>query len=284
MSKQGGLGKGLGALIPAGKGSVERVAVDAIRPSSHQPRRDFDDAAIGGLAASMKQVGVLQPVVLRQVGESSFELIAGERRWRAARRAGLPEVPAVVVETDDRGALERALIENIQREDLNPIEQAAGFAQLLSEAGLTHEVLAERVGLSRPAVSNSLRLLDLPDDVKAMVVEGRLSAGHGRALLGLEEHPLLIRLAQRVVSGGLSVRETERLVRKTLDGGGGSRRRDKPLQPAGLGEVAEALSDHLETRVSVEMGRRKGKVVIEFGSMEDLKRIYGRITKSRQAI
>jgi ParB family chromosome partitioning protein len=267
-----GLGKGLGALIPTGASVLEELPTSAIVANPNQPRRSFDDETISDLAASIRQVGMLQPVVVRPAGSGSYQLVVGERRWRAARRAGLSQVPAIVIETDERGALERALVENVHRQDLNPLEEAAAYAQLIEEAGLTHEDLAERLGLSRPAVTNALRLLDLPPVVQRLIAERRISAGHGRALLGLNGHPLQERVAQRVVAEGLSVRQAEQLVR--------SHRVDVPRgtsprrpQRAPLEEIGEALSEALSTRVRVTMGKRKGWVVIECGSRADLDRV-----------
>ncbi|MEX2551546.1 MAG: ParB/RepB/Spo0J family partition protein [Actinomycetota bacterium] len=282
MSIRGGLGKGLGALIPAGATTLEELAPSAISPNHKQPRKAFDDEALSTLSASIRQLGLLQPVVVRRTSGSGYELVMGERRWRAAQRAGLATIPALVIDTDDRGALERALVENIHRQDLNPIEEAAAYRQLLDEAGLTHEQLAERVGLSRPTITNAMRLLDLPDAVQALVMTGKLSAGHARALLALLGHPLLDRIAQRVAAAGMSVRETEELVRRereeldTIDEPARTPRR--PRQDPGLSEISEALSDRLGTRVNVIMGRGKGKIVIEFGSGDDLVRICRRIS------
>jgi ParB family chromosome partitioning protein len=267
-----GLGRGLGALIPSGANALEELPLTSIVANPAQPRRTFDDEPISDLAASIRQVGILQPVVVRPLGDGTYQLVVGERRWRAARRAGLGTVPALVIETDERGALERALVENVHRQDLNPLEEAAAYQQLVDEAGLTHEDLAERLGLSRPAVSNALRLLDLPAAIQRLMVERRISAGHGRALLSLNGHPLQERLAQRVVAEGLSVRQTEDLVR--------NHRVDIPRAPsprkpvrATLDDMGEALSDALATRVRVTMGKRKGWVVIECGSRADLERV-----------
>jgi ParB family chromosome partitioning protein len=268
-----GLGRGLGALIPTGASVMEELPTAAIVPNPRQPRQSFDDDAISDLAASIRQVGILQPVVVRPAGDGSYQLVVGERRWRAARRAGLAQVPALVIETDEQGALERALVENVHRQDLNAVEEAAAYQQLIDEAGLTHEELAERLGLSRPAISNSLRLLDLPPSVQRLLVDGRLTAGHGRALLGLAGHPLLERVAQRVAAEQLSVRKTEEVVR-------GYRLNLAPdapsvprARPASLDGMGEALSAALHTRVRVTMGKRKGHVVIECGSKDDLQRV-----------
>lgn len=286
MSVRGGLGRGLGALIPTGASVLEEIPPAAITPNSKQPRKNFDEESLATLSASIRRLGLLQPVVVRRTGGSGYELVMGERRWRAAQRAGLALIPAIVIDTDDRGALERALVENIHRQDLNPIEEAAAYKQLLEEAGLTHEQLAERVGLSRPAISNSIRLLDLPDGVQALVVGGKLSAGHARALLALLGHPLLERIAQRVAASGISVRETEEEVKRareeleTIEEPSARPPRRKGGQDPGLREISEALSDRLGTRVNVTMGRGKGRIVIEFGSGDDLVRICRRITGS----
>lgn len=283
MNVRGGLGKGLGALIPAGATTLEEIPPSAISPNPRQPRKQMEEESLNTLSASIRQLGLLQPVVVRRKPRSGYELVMGERRWRAAQKAGLMTIPALVIDTDDRGALERALVENIHRQDLNPIEEAAAYRQLLDEAGLTHEQLAERVGLSRPAVTNAMRLLDLPDSVQAMVMSGRLSAGHARALLGLEGSPMLVRLAERVAAAGLSVRETEELVRRERGQDPATvetmrTRAGKPAeQDPGLKEISELLSEELDTRVHVSMGRGRGRIVIDFGSADDLVRIWRKI-------
>lgn len=277
MTQRSGLGRGLGALIPSASGGLHEIPTSDIAPNPRQPRRNFDPHSISDLAASIRQVGVLQPVVVRPAGENRYELVMGERRWRAAERAGLVTIPAIVVETDDRGALERAVMENIHRADLNPLEEAAAFQQLIQEAGLTHEQLAERVGLSRPQISNTLRLLDLPAGVQKLLFEGKISAGHARALLGLHGHPLIERVALRVAAEALSVRQTEELVRTSQFAEHPSQGPTRPQSSPGLIELGERLSDELSTRVTVTMGRRKGKIVIEVGSVDDLERIFRRI-------
>ncbi|MGH2689105.1 MAG: ParB/RepB/Spo0J family partition protein [Actinomycetota bacterium] len=285
-ARRGGLGKGLGALIPSGPpepaGSgvriVEELPVGAISPGRRQPRREFDAEGIAGLAASIRQVGVLQPVVVRPVGEGAYELVMGERRWRAAREAGLETIPALISETDDRQALQQALIENMHRRDLNAVEEAAAYQQLIGEGGLTHDELAEQLGVSRPAVSNALRLLDLPPAVHRLLVDRRLSAGHARALLGLPDAGSMERLALRVAAEGASVRETEALVRRHRSIVDTSPPRGRGRVPApGMVELGERLSDELQTRVQVAMGTRKGRIVIECGSPADLDRITRRI-------
>lgn len=281
MTARGGLGKGLGALIPSGARTLTEIPTSDIAPNEKQPRRQFNEEALGSLAASIRRLGLLQPVVVRRSGADRFELVMGERRWRAAQRAGLASVPAIVIETDDRGSLERALVENIHRQDLNAIEEAAAYKQLLEEAGLTHEELAERLGLSRPSVSNALRLLELPDGIQKMVIDGRLTAGHARSLLPLVRHPLVERIAQKIAAAGLSVRQVEELVRRHASdiggvAGAGGRGAGGRADPA-LAGVSERLSDRLQTRVQVTKGRGKGKIVIEFGSIEDLERLAGMI-------
>jgi ParB family transcriptional regulator, chromosome partitioning protein len=287
-TRRGGLGKGLGALIPAGRATIEELPegsrvvedlpVEAISPGPRQPRRQFDPEAIAALSASIRQVGVLQPVVVRPAAEGRYELVMGERRWRAAREAGLPTIPALVSETGDREALQKALIENMHRRDLNPIEEAAAYQQLIGDGGLTHDELAEQLGLSRPAVTNALRLLELPPGVHRLVLDERISAGHARALLGLPDHTSMERLALRVAAEGMSVRDTEALVRKhrsIVEPRPGPR----PVRGTapGLIELGDRLSDQLQTRVQVSMGKRKGRIVIECGSAEDLERITRRI-------
>jgi ParB family transcriptional regulator, chromosome partitioning protein len=277
--RRGGLGRGLGALIPAGGRVVEDLPLDAIQPGARQPRRHFDPDGIASLSASIRQVGVLQPVVVRPVAEGRFELVLGERRWRAAREAGLEAIPALVSDTDNREALRKALIENMHRSDLNAVEEAAAYQQLIEEGGLTHDELAEQLGVSRPAVSNALRLLELPPAVHKLVVDERITAGHARALLGLPDPVSMERMAVRVAAEGSSVRETEALVRRHRS------IFDAPVQPhvgtrapvAGMSELSERLSDELQTRVQVAMGKRKGRIVIECGSAEDLQRITRRI-------
>ncbi|HEX4777768.1 MAG TPA: ParB/RepB/Spo0J family partition protein [Acidimicrobiia bacterium] len=289
MARQGGLGKGLGALIPTGApgegGGLEQVPVASIRPNRFQPRSRFDEEELSALSESIREVGVLQPVLVRPIGDE-YELVAGERRWRAARRAGLQTIPAVVRETDDTAALEHALVENLQRSDLNPIEEAAAYQQLIEEFQLTHEQVASRVGQSRASVSNKLRLLQLPPAVQRLVQEGQLDMGHARALLGTPDRAFQEQLARRTVKDGLSVRSVEDAIRarERDDGddaparpsGGGATRR---LRPPGLLELEELLSDYLDTRVKVEMGSRKGRVIVEFSTLEDLERIYRVVTE-----
>lgn len=285
--RRSGLGRGLDALIPAGEEERDRpsgqrtAAIDEISLNPGQPRAEFDDEALRELADSIAQLGILQPLLVREVGDG-LQLIAGERRLRAAGIAGLKEVPVMVVDTDDRGSLERALVENIHREDLNPIEEAAAYRQLLDDAGHTHEALADRLGRSRVAITNALRLLDLPAPVQRFLVEGSLSAAHGRALLGLQSSPFQERLARRVASEKISVRETEELVRKFQAMTEGTTRRTggTAQRPAEIAESQRVLTDHLQTRVRVDMGKRKGKIVIDFVSLEELERVMAAIVGS----
>jgi ParB family chromosome partitioning protein len=251
------------------------IAVTAITPNPRQPRRAFDEDALDELAESIKEVGLLQPVVVRTAGPGRYELIMGERRWRASQRAGLTEIGAIVKQTQDNDLLRDALIENLHRQQLDPLEEAAAYQQLLDDFGATHEQLAQRIGRSRPHISNTLRLLNLPPAVQKRVAAGVLSAGHARALLGLDNPEAQERLAARIVAEGLSVRTVEEIV--SLGGDGTERKRSAPAgrQPAdpSLRHLADRLSDLFETRVKVELGRRKGKIVVEFATTDDLERI-----------
>ena len=299
MAKQSGLGRGLGALIPTdtraqlrgsdGPRYVE-VPVDHIVPNPNQPRVHFDEESLNDLAASIREIGVLQPVLIRELDGGKYELIAGERRWRAARRANLAMIPAVLGSVDQQGSVERALVENLHRQDLTPLEEAAAYQQLIDDFNLTHEQVANRVGKSRAAVSNTLRLMSLPAGIQALLADGRLSAGHAKALLGTPDRAFQEQLAKRAVAEGLSVRAVEDAVRErtspgstaapgdhvatdddsSVSGGGPQIRR---LPPPGLLELEELLANHLSTRVSVAMGTKRGKVVIEFADLEDLERI-----------
>jgi ParB family transcriptional regulator, chromosome partitioning protein len=283
MPRRSGLGRGLDALLPSEESAPEhrtgmlRLPVGSIRPNPRQPRRGFDDATLDELAASIDQLGVLQPLLVRRTSEG-HELVAGERRLRAARQAGLEEVPVVEVDTDERGSLERALVENLHREDLNPIEEASAYRQLIDEGGLTQEALGDRLGRSRVTITNALRLLDLPMPLQRLLIEGRLTAGHGRALLGLEGNPFQERLAVRVAQEGFSVRETEDLVRRYQDmSEPGGRSSGQRARPPLVSEAQRMLSHHLQTRVRVEMGKRKGKIVLDFVSLEELERLLKEI-------
>ncbi len=282
--KRGGLGRGLSALIPGAVeegGGLLEIPVGAIAPGPKQPRTNFDDESLESLALSIREVGVLQPIVVRRSGEG-YELIAGERRLRAAKRAGLATIPAVVRDSDDAESLREALIENIHREDLGPIELAEAFRELLEELGLTQESLAERLGVSRSHVANTIRLLALPAEVQQLLAERKIQAGHGRALLSLADREAQVSLALRAAAEELSVREVEELVRAYLEGPAERRRpaRSAPEPVPALAEVEEILSEQLATRVSIRMGRRRGRIVIEFGSPDDLDRIVSEIVGS----
>jgi ParB family chromosome partitioning protein len=254
----------------------EEVAIDAIAPNPRQPRLAFDEEALEELSASIAEVGLLQPVVVRKLGPGSYELVMGERRMRASQRAGLEYIPAIVRETSDNDMLRDALIENLHRAQLDPLEEAAAYKQLLDDFGATHEQLAQRIGRSRPHISNTLRLLNLPPVVQKRIAAGVISAGHARALLGLDSPLAQERLAQRIVSEGLSVRTVEEIVSLGGDDEPGRAARRpataKPATPA-LRHLSDRLSDLFETRVKVEMGTKKGKITVEFATMDDLERI-----------
>jgi len=286
VARLGGLGKGLGALIPSGEVStdapgrkaarLEEVPVDTIRPNRHQPRVHFDEESLTELAASIRQIGVLQPVLVRPI-DGGFELLAGERRWRAARRAGLAVVPAIIRETDELGAVERALVENLHRQDLTPLEEAAAFQQLIEDFGLTHEQVAARVGKSRSAITNTLRLMSLPPSIQHLLADGRLSAGHAKALLGTPDRAFQEQLARRAAAEGWPVRAVEEAVRDRSGAGVGAlgdverspaevaprRPAGQRLRPPGMLELEELLADRLSTKVTVQMGAHRGRVVVE---------------------
>jgi ParB family chromosome partitioning protein len=281
------LGRGLSALIPSGpeaipdvqSGSAPReIAVERITPSPFQPRRTFDEAKIDELAGSIRNQGIIQPLVVRPKGDD-FELIAGERRWRAAIKAGLARVPVVIRDASDHEALQLALVENLQREDLNPIEEATGYRRLQEEFHWSQEVMAEKVGKSRPAIANALRLLTLPSEVQTEVVSGNLPAGQARALLGLHTEPLIVSACREVIAKGLSTRETEKMVRHLLIGR--KRRQRVPLIDPDLKSIVEQLQRSLGTRVRLLPTARstKGKIEIEYYTNADLERIIQTITK-----
>jgi ParB family chromosome partitioning protein len=265
-------------LAPVAGAHFAELPVTAIGPNPRQPRQVFDEDAMAELVHSIKEIGLLQPVVVRAVGETGgeprYELIMGERRWRATQEAGLDVIPAIVRDTSDDDLLRDALLENLHRSQLNPLEEAAAYQQLLDDFGCTHEELAGRIGRSRPQISNTLRLLKLSPAVQRRVAAGVLSAGHARALLAVDNADIQDRLAGRVVAEGISVRGLEEIV-TVGDLGSGARpavRRNKPTAPA-LADLAERLSDRLETRVKVDLGRSKGKITVEFASIPDLERI-----------
>ena len=284
-TRKGGLGRGLDSLIPtslttpitsntgvtiADQGEVD---INAIVPNPKQPRTIFDTDALNELSASIKEVGVLQPPVVRDLGNGRYELIMGERRLRASKLAGLKTIPVIIRQTPDNELLREALLENIHRSQLNPLEEGSAYQNLLNDFGYTHDELAAKVGKSRPAITNTLRLLNLPASVQRRVAAGILSAGHARALLSLTDENEIEKLAGRIVAEGLSVRATEEIVATHQ----GSTKTAKPkagrhLSPR-LKELADGMSDRLDTRVSVELGKQKGKITIEFATLEDLERI-----------
>ncbi len=318
MARRSGLGKGLSALIPTEvtgdrTSALREVPIGNIKPNPRQPRVNFDDESMSSLAASIKELGVLQPVLVRRIGgESSdeFELIAGERRWRASRRAGLHTIPVLIQTSDDTHSLEQALVENLHRQDLNVLEEAAAYQQLIEEFGFTHDQVATRVGKSRTAVTNIIRLLQLPSGVQRLLADGQITPGHARALLGTPDRGYQEVLARSAVADGLTVRAIEELVREHNDEGeggrdlrivpdatersdGGGQRDSAPtsptgttettpgavvgprqLPPPGILELEELLATHLNTRVKVDMTAKRGKVIVEFATLEDLERIY----------
>jgi len=291
-----GLGRGLGALIPTGgrlAGGYREIAVASIVPNTNQPRTHFDEEPLDALADSIGRIGVLQPVLVRQVEADRFELIAGERRWRAAKRAGLQTIPALVRSAEDQESLEEALVENLHREDLNPLEEAAAFLQLQQDFGLTQQAVANRVGRSRAAVTNSTRLLQLPGEVQELIAARRLSAGHGRALAGIADSAEQVDLARQVVRDGWSVRQLEDHLRSPLAVGGsaagaGSAKRaaesdgqsdGSAVSESALLELEKLLAEFLSTVVRVEIGEKKGRLTVEFADLDDLERIYHLVTR-----
>jgi len=282
----------LSALIPGAPEAGEapsglmEVPVNAVAPNPKQPRTRFDDETIAALAASIREVGILQPLVVRRAGDGRYELIAGERRLRAAKAAGLASVPIVLRDSEDSELLREALIENIHREDLNPIEQAEAFKALLGELGLKQEELADRVGVSRSHIANTIRLLALPLDVQQFLADDKITAGHARAVLSLGDKDAMSSLATRIAAEDLSVRQTEDIVRRFVEAPKDAAEKRRVAEAiteqsdANLAEVEEILSEQLATRVSIQMGAKRGKVVIEFGSPDDLERIVSEIIGS----
>jgi ParB family chromosome partitioning protein len=250
------------------------IPVEQISPNPWQPRQVFEEEALAELVHSIREIGLLQPIVVRKLGPESYELVMGERRWRASQEAGLDAIPAIVRQTENDDMLRDALLENLHRSQLNPLEEAAAYAQMLEDFGCTHEELAQKIGRSRPQISNTLRLMRLSPAVQRRVAAGVLSAGHARSLLAVEDPEVQDRLAQRVVSEGISVRGLEEIVAVGDHGDGKGPRpaRRKPTAP-GLTELADRLSDRFETRVKVDLGKSKGKITVEFASMDDLRRI-----------
>jgi len=269
-----GLGRGLDALIPTeqeGIETIQEINIDEIVVNNKQPRKDFDEEKLEELAASMEQHGVLQPVILRKVGRG-YELVAGERRWRAAAKAGIKKIPAVVKELSDGDVLEIALIENLQREDLNPIEEASAYKQLMDEFGLTQEELAKRVGKSRSQIANTLRLLNLEEEILKFIFEGKLTAGHARALLSIEDKKLRYGLAKKISNEGLSVRQAEQLAQNLLQKKEKKSSRQTTISPI-MSDIAEKLQQSLGTKVRIRGSEKRGKIEIEFYSSEELERI-----------
>ncbi|VXA91566.1 ParB/RepB/Spo0J family partition protein [Nocardioides sp. AX2bis] len=264
---------GLEDLAPVEGAYFVELPPEQIRPNRVQPRSSFDEEAMAELVHSVREIGLLQPIVVRRTGPESYELVMGERRWRASQAAGLERIPAIVRETEDTDMLRDALLENLHRSQLNPLEEASAYAQLLEDFGITHEELAQRIGRSRPQISNTLRLLRLSPAVQRRVAAGVLSAGHARALLSVDDADLQDRLASRIVAEGISVRALEEIV---AVGDQGTQRRSpgrrRPSAP-GLSEIADRLSDRFETTVKVDLGRSKGKITVDFASLEDLQRI-----------
>ena len=278
-----GLGRGLGALIPSTSTSKEgsyyseatgyqEVPIGSISVNPYQPRDVFDEDALNSLSLSIREVGVLQPVLIRRKSSDTFELIAGERRWRAAKRAGKETIPAIVRDIEDLTSLEHALVENLHRQDLGPLEEAAAYQQLIDDFQLSQEAVAKRVGKSRPAIANALRLLQLPSSVQGFLMDGRLTAGHARALLGLSSRQEQDQLANRAIEENLTVREVERIVREGSVSTKGTKKRPAKKSVAEL-EVERILSELLSTRVGVTIGSRRGKITIDFANNDDLTRI-----------
>lgn len=310
MTRRSGLGKGLSSLIPMDGGGVggdgarpelREIPTAAVSPNPNQPRQYFDEESLVELAASIAEMGVLQPILVRPLDDDRFELVAGERRWRATQRAGLATIPAIVRTTTDLSSIEQALVENLHRQDLTALEEAAAYQQLIEDFEFTHDDLAGRVGKSRSSITNSLRLLGLPPSVQSLLADGRLSAGHARALLGTPDRSRQEELARDAVDEGWSVRMVEQAVRDdqageldatgdpddspdatgtpsaTIDGAGLTPA--TRLRPPGLLELEELLAEHLATRVNVQLGAKRGKVTIDFADLEDLERIYRQMTQ-----
>ncbi len=281
MERRGGLGTGLDALIPTSLtvgdkevGQQNEVAISAISPNPRQPRTHFDPVALEELIASIKEIGILQPPVVRQTTPGKYELIMGERRFRAAKAAGLKTIPVIIRQTPDNELLREALIENIHRSQLNALEEAAAYSQLLTDFNCTHDELAQKLGRSRPLISNTIRLMNLPTSVQQKLASGVLSAGHARALLGLSDAGAIEKLASRIVTEGLSVRATEEIISSGAPKGQSAKKpkQTKSASPE-LQEIAERIGDALDTRVSIQGSAKKGTIVIEFAGAEDLKRI-----------
>ena len=279
-ARKGGLGRGLEALLPAsGPGAEDGyrlVGVDDVVPNPHQPRDTFDDGALAALTDSIREVGVLQPIVVRPPDEDGrFTLVAGERRLRASKAAGLTEIPAVIRAGDERGSLAEALVENVQREDLDPLEEAAAYRQLMEDFSMTHDEVAERIGRSRTAITNTVRLLNLPAGVQSLLRSRTLTAGHARALLGLDDQAEAEKVGARAATEGWTVRAVEEYVRRKSQPAPKASKKVSAVRPAEILELEERLSDHLGTTVTIDYGNKGGgKMVVRFGSLDDLERIY----------
>jgi ParB family chromosome partitioning protein len=310
VGRRSGLGRGLSALIPegavadtesGGPPTFAEIPISQVQPNPHQPRVHFDEESLADLASSIAELGVLQPILVHATADGRYQLIAGERRWRAAERAGKTTVPALIRSAHpdaEKELVEQALVENLHREDLTPLEEAAAYQQLLEEFQLTHDQIATRVGRSRSAITNTLRLLSLPPAVQHLLADAKLSAGHARALLGTPDRSLQEALARQAAREGWSVRAVEQAVRESAGGQdsgvvesdgveespaapGAGRAAIAALRPPGLLELEQLLADHLQTRVAVQMSAKRGKVTIDFADLEDLERIYRRIADER---
>lgn len=286
-AKKGGLGRNLDSLIPTAiKSSTTNetvadrleVSLSSITPNPKQPRTIFDSEALHELAASIKELGILQPPVVRKISADKYELIMGERRFRAAKLAGLTKIPVIVRETKDNELLREALVENIHRSNLNSLEEAAAYNQMLTDFGFTHDELADKLGKSRPVITNTLRLLNLPPSVQKRLAAGTLSAGHARALLGLANSDEMERLANKIINEGLSVRATEELIALGSAGTKVSGKKAKPRSSGKYQELVEKLEDALDTRVHIQSGKAGGKIIIEYADGQDLQRIVGVIS------
>ena len=283
-AKRGGLGTNLDALIPTSLtvgghevAQQNEVSVDSISPNPKQPRTVFNEEAMAELVASIKEIGILQPPVVRQTSAGRYELVMGERRFRAAKLAGLRRIPVIIRQTPDNELLREALIENIHRSQLNPLEEAAAYTQLLQDFNCTHDELAQKLGRSRPLISNTMRLLNLPASVQSRVASGVISAGHARALLGLSNEAEIDRLAKRIVAEGLSVRATEEIIAATSPKAASKAKKKSGGTSPEVNEIAERLGDHLDTRVKIKGGKTKGEISIEFSGYADLARIVKKI-------
>ena len=286
-TKKGGLGRNLDSLIPTAikaVGSSETIAdrmeipLSAITPNPRQPRTIFDSDALHELAASIKEIGILQPPVVRKTAENKYELIMGERRYRAAKLAGLTSIPVIIRQTSDNELLREALVENIHHNNLNSLEEAAAYNQMLTDFGFTHDELADKLGKSRPVITNTLRLLNLPPSVQKRLAAGTLSAGHARALLGLANADEMERLANKIINEGLSVRATEELIALGSAGAKVSTKKNKSKSSGKYQELVERLEDSLDTRVHIQAGKSGGKIIIEYADGQDLQRIVGVIS------